>query len=522
MKIATTSGGIGRGVLLLVMSIVFGILFVLTAQPAMAETGQKALVLGSSVSGGSSSPEALSATDDGFTVTVVDDATWQAMTAAQIADYQLVIVGDPTCSTVPQAVSQNATALADAVMARAGGNTRVGNRVLIGTDPVFHFGQGGDRLIETAIAFAGVNDGATNLYLNVSCRDHDYDGNGVPDVQDKLLSGLTIDPGGTWTQNQFPPCGGDVALISNAAQFATLTSAQLRGWGCSVHETFPTFPVDWTALAIATDTPTAPTCGTDVDSGASRCGEAYVLISGSGIVVDAPNLDLDPATGTNRVGTPHTVTATVTQSDGSPRPGVVVSFIVTGANAGAAGTCAPADCTSDSAGQVKFTYTGTAEGEDTINAAITVDGSRQTETATKTWEPGPSNTPPDCSSVRSDVTKLWPPNHKFRLIALGGATDPDGDAVTLTVTGVTQDEPLNGSGDGDTSPDAKAGPAPRQVYVRAERSGKGNGRVYRIAFTADDGNEGQCTGSVSVGVPHDQGKRSTPVDSGRTYNSFGP
>jgi hypothetical protein len=132
------------------------------------------------------------------------------------------------------------------------------------------------------------------------------------------------------------------------------------------------------------------------------------------------------------------------------------------------------------------------------------------------------NEDPDCSGVSADPKLLWPPNHKFQLITLNGATDPDGDPVTLAITSVTQDEPLNGLGDGDTAPDAKAGPAPNKVYVRAERSGTGDGRVYRIAFTVTDGNGGSCTGSATVGVPHDQGKGSTPTDSGLTVNSFGP
>jgi len=132
-----------------------------------------------------------------------------------------------------------------------------------------------------------------------------------------------------------------------------------------------------------------------------------------------------------------------------------------------------------------------------------------------------ANEPPDCSSVTAEPT-LWPPNHKFRTITLGGATDPDGDPVTLTVTGVTQDEALDGLGDGDTSPDAKAGAASNQVQLRAERSGTGDGRVYRIAFEGSDGEGGTCTGTAAVGVPHDQGKGKTPVDSGLIVNSFGP
>jgi hypothetical protein len=133
-----------------------------------------------------------------------------------------------------------------------------------------------------------------------------------------------------------------------------------------------------------------------------------------------------------------------------------------------------------------------------------------------------TNKDPDCSTVKASLKTLWPPNHKFQLVTVGGATDPDGDPVTLTITGVTQDEPLNGTGDGDTSPDAKTGPSSNQVYLRAERSGKGNGRVYRVSFTGSDGEGGTCSGTAKVGVPHDQGGKTTPIDSGLTVNSFGP
>lgn len=128
------------------------------------------------------------------------------------------------------------------------------------------------------------------------------------------------------------------------------------------------------------------------------------------------------------------------------------------------------------------------------------------------------NAPPDCSEVTVG-RDLWPPNHKYRLVTLTGATDPDGDTVTLTVDGVTQDEPLNGKADGNTSPDAKPGPV-GQVYLRAERSGKGDGRVYRIAFSGDDGRGGTCTGVALAGVPHDKGKGRIPVDSGLVFVDF--
>ena len=55
------------------------------------------------------------------------------------------------------------------------------------------------------------------------------------------------------------------------------------------------------------------------------------------------------------------------------------------------------------------------------------------------------------------------------------------------------------------------------MSLRAERQGPGNGRVYRIAFTASDAKGGTCQGSVTVGVPHDP--KDTPIDDGHTYDS---
>jgi len=124
------------------------------------------------------------------------------------------------------------------------------------------------------------------------------------------------------------------------------------------------------------------------------------------------------------------------------------------------------------------------------------------------------NQDPTCD-VTSNVSTLWPPNHKMVSISLSGGSDPDGDVPTLTVTGVTQDEPTNGLGDGDKSPDAILSP----LQVRSERSGLGDGRAYVISYTLDDGNGGSCDGTVSIGVPHDQRRPITVTDSGQNYDS---
>src|SRR5262249_7030556 len=119
------------------------------------------------------------------------------------------------------------------------------------------------------------------------------------------------------------------------------------------------------------------------------------------------------------------------------------------------------------------------------------------------------------SSAHAATSRLWPPNHQLVPVEVMGVTDPDNDPVTITVTAVTQNEPLDG---GKASPAAMI--VNGQAWVRAERSGKGNGRVYTIHFRTDDGQGGSCDGSVGVCVPHDDND-GTCIDDGQRYNSLG-
>ena len=126
----------------------------------------------------------------------------------------------------------------------------------------------------------------------------------------------------------------------------------------------------------------------------------------------------------------------------------------------------------------------------------------------------PPNTAPDCSDVQPSRNRLWAPNHKFRLVALAGATDPDGDALSYEIRSVTQDEPVL------RGPDAKRGERSDQVWLRAERRGKGDGRVYRIEYLAWDGHGNVCDGTATVVVPHDRAHPAV-LDSGGSFDSFG-
>ena len=127
------------------------------------------------------------------------------------------------------------------------------------------------------------------------------------------------------------------------------------------------------------------------------------------------------------------------------------------------------------------------------------------------------NTPPTLVNPRADVPVLWPPDHRLVPVHILGVVDPDQPPynATITINSITQDEPTNGLGDGDTPIDAII--SGDSVLLRAERSGKGDGRVYHVCFTAADP-EGSVSGCVDVIVPHD--KKTDPAkNSGQSYNS---
>ena len=134
-----------------------------------------------------------------------------------------------------------------------------------------------------------------------------------------------------------------------------------------------------------------------------------------------------------------------------------------------------------------------------------------------------SNRAPVCSTATVTPQLLWAPNHKLVPFSIGNVTDPDGDAVTIVITSITQNQPVNDKGDGNTGFDA-TGVGTSSGAVRAERTGHlrvpGDGRVYEVTFTASDGKVGgTCGGTVTIGVPHDQGRHSVPNVNGCRWDS---
>ena len=131
------------------------------------------------------------------------------------------------------------------------------------------------------------------------------------------------------------------------------------------------------------------------------------------------------------------------------------------------------------------------------------------------------NGPPVCETATPSLEELWPVNHKFVSVSILGVTDPDSDPVTITIDGIWQDEPVNGTDDGNTSPDG-AGVGTDTAELRAERDGEGNSRAYHVYFTADDGQNNSCSGEVIVFAPISQGKFGPRVDDGPLYDSTLP
>jgi len=122
-------------------------------------------------------------------------------------------------------------------------------------------------------------------------------------------------------------------------------------------------------------------------------------------------------------------------------------------------------------------------------------------------------------------TSLWPPNHKYETITVSqcvvSVQDGCGSSIPVSnvvVTKVTSDEPedANGGGDGNTVNDIVIAADCNSVQLRSERQGSGNGRVYTIHLSVNDGNGNIGTATCLVTVPKSQ-NGNPAVDDGPAY-----
>ena len=116
---------------------------------------------------------------------------------------------------------------------------------------------------------------------------------------------------------------------------------------------------------------------------------------------------------------------------------------------------------------------------------------------------------------------LFPPNHKMVDETGTAKSNPGGPFMTsLTLNAASVDDVSGGDGsptEGADSSAASSNSSPSNTatvpyQVRAERSGKGDGRTYTIGWTAMFQNGSTCSSGDSgqtpftISVPHDQGR----------------
>jgi hypothetical protein len=78
-----------------------------------------------------------------------------------------------------------------------------------------------------------------------------------------------------------------------------------------------------------------------------------------------------------------------------------------------------------------------------------------------------------------------------------------GDANPMVaLTSITSNE----ADDGSNIQEADFGTEDHTFLLRADRDGKGDGRIYTITYTVTDMSGNRAIGTATITVPHDKGK----------------
>ena len=236
-----------------------------STRPQGLGSTNKVLILGTTVTNGLNSIEALAARNLGYTVEIATDAAWAAKTSADFATYRAIILGDPTCGRLPS------IQLAAAVKNRhVWGPVVDGNVIVVGTDPVLHQKSAVTR---NAVQFATAQQGKTGAYINLSC----YYEEAPPKTPVPVLA-----PFGTFTATKVGACYNDVHIVAKHVALAGLTDSLLSNWSCSVHEAFDSFPAaNFTPLAIARDPALGSRLPGSLDFADGSHGVPFILARGA-------------------------------------------------------------------------------------------------------------------------------------------------------------------------------------------------------------------------------------------------
>jgi hypothetical protein len=178
-----------------------------------------------------------------------------------------------------------------------------------------------------------------------------------------------------------------------------------------------------------------------------------------------------------------------------------------------------------------FTWTGAALAQPVDGATPTVtlppgvhvltltvdDGADGADTDEVTITVLADETPPELV-LEDDSDELWPPNHKTFSYEVDDLVESvSDDCSELSEDDVvfalgTSDEDDEGTGDGNFPNDIVFRDHCTEAKLRAERSGRGNGRVYELALRVADEAGNEAEEIFTVEVPHDRAHDA--VDSG--------
>jgi hypothetical protein len=134
---------------------------------------------------------------------------------------------------------------------------------------------------------------------------------------------------------------------------------------------------------------------------------------------------------------------------------------------------------------------------------------------------------PVITAAANPIT-LWPPNHQYVTVNVSQCVTAVTDNCTtlsssdVVITKVTSDEPedAKGGGDGNTKNDMVIAANCQSVQLRSEREGGGNGRVYTIHLSINDGNGNTGAATCLVTIPKSQNGNSA-IDDGPVYTVNG-